>query len=401
MIFSAPAASSRVRVVRASMASSPGRTASSHKIRCVASCRGSVPSATRVAASAHCTSSTAISTGARSAACSSASCSSRSSQKRWSGDWLRLRSTAGSTGASSADTSASSSGPSGTTCAAASPVPRKTLRGPAEASPVSAMGVQYARGQFELGRGRAAHALAAFQAAERLARRLPAPHPLARPMRAWLVHTLVRLGETERAEQALAGLGERDRDRGEMRIAAAVLRLARDDPRAAIALLAPVLDGSARVGWRSWLVEAFLLEAIGRDALGDPAAGGALERALDLAGPDGALLWFLLHPVPGLLKRHARQRSTHVALTAEILGLLGANEPAPSSAGPRPLLDPLTDSEIRVLRYLPTHLSAPEIASELSVSTSTVKTHMRNLYAKLGAHWRTEAVESARALGTG
>jgi LuxR family transcriptional regulator, maltose regulon positive regulatory protein len=50
-----------------------------------------------------------------------------------------------------------------------------------------------------------------------------------------------------------------------------------------------------------------------------------------------------------------------------------------------------------VLRYLPTRLSAPEIATELSVSTSTVKTHIRNLYTKLGVHSRTEAVESARA----
>ena len=52
-----------------------------------------------------------------------------------------------------------------------------------------------------------------------------------------------------------------------------------------------------------------------------------------------------------------------------------------------------------MLRYLPTQLSASEIAAALSVSTSTVKTHMRNLYAKLGAHRRTEAVESARAAG--
>ena len=266
----------------------------------------------------------------------------------------------------------------------------------AEADPAAAMGAHYVRGQLELGRGRAADALAALRAAERLA----GPNPLARPLRAWLMFALVRLGDTERAEQALADLSDRARDRREMRIAAAALRLAQDDPRAATGELAPVLDGSILGGWRSWLAEAFLLEAIARDTLGDPAAAwSALERALDLAEPDGALLWFLLHPAPGLLERHARQRTAHAALIAQILGLLAGNEPAPRPAGPRPPLDPLSKSEIRVLRYLPTHLSAPEIAGELSVSTSTVKTHMRNLYAKLSAHSRAEAVESARALG--
>jgi LuxR family transcriptional regulator, maltose regulon positive regulatory protein len=266
----------------------------------------------------------------------------------------------------------------------------------AEANPAAAMGGHYVRGQLELGRGRAADALAAFRAAERLA----GPHPLARPLRAWLMHALVRLGETDQAEQILAGLSESGRDRGEMRIAAAMLRLAQDDPHAAAVVLAPVLDGSAQLGWRSWLVEAFMLEAIIRDALGDPAAAGrAVERALDVAEPDGALLWFLLYPAPGLLGRQPRQRTGHAALLAEILDLLAGNEPAPPSAGPRSPLEPLSKSEIRVLRYLPTHLSAPQIAGELSVSPSTVKTHMRNLYAKLGAHSRAEAVGSARALG--
>ena len=269
----------------------------------------------------------------------------------------------------------------------------RTIR--AEANPAVAMGSQYVRGQFELGRGQVAGALAAFRAAQRLA----GPHPLARPLRAWLVHALVRLGETEDAEQVLAGLGERDRDRGEMRIAAAALWLARDDPHAATVALAPVLEGSAGVGWRSWLVEAFLLEAIARDALGDPAAAGhALEHALDLAEPDGALMWFLMHPAPRLLKCHARQRTAHAALIAQILDLLGGNRPARPPARLRPPLEPLTKSEIRVLRYLPTHLTAPEIATELSVSTTTVKTHLRNVYAKLGAHSRAEAVASARAL---
>jgi LuxR family transcriptional regulator, maltose regulon positive regulatory protein len=56
-------------------------------------------------------------------------------------------------------------------------------------------------------------------------------------------------------------------------------------------------------------------------------------------------------------------------------------------------------SEIRVLRYLPSNLSAPEIASEVFLSTSTVKTHMRHIYEKLGVHKRTEAVGRARELG--
>jgi len=59
----------------------------------------------------------------------------------------------------------------------------------------------------------------------------------------------------------------------------------------------------------------------------------------------------------------------------------------------------LTHGETRVLHYLPTHLSAREIAAELYLSVNTVKTHQRHLYAKLGVRSRTEAVAQARALG--
>jgi LuxR family transcriptional regulator, maltose regulon positive regulatory protein len=52
-----------------------------------------------------------------------------------------------------------------------------------------------------------------------------------------------------------------------------------------------------------------------------------------------------------------------------------------------------------VLRYLPTNLSAGEIARELSVSVNTVRTHMRHLFAKLGAHRRTEAVARTGDVG--
>jgi len=297
----------------------------------------------------------------------------------------------------------------------------------AEAEPAARLGVHYIRGVVELARGRDADVLAAFRAAERLAGLLPIPHLLGTPARAQILHALVRLGETEHAEQALAGLSEQDRERGEIRIATAALRLAQGNPHAATAALAPVLDGSAPVNSWIWLVDAFMLEAIARDALGDLAAcGRAVERALDLAEPDGALSAFLIQPAPGLLERHARDCAKHAALIAEILSLL-SREPAkhagpggargewgdgqsPDAGGHRGvaprgltqsprLIEPLSQSEIRVLRYLPTNLSGREIARELAVSLNTVRTHMRHIFAKLGVHRRTEAVTRARALG--
>jgi LuxR family maltose regulon positive regulatory protein len=274
--------------------------------------------------------------------------------------------------------------------------------------------VYYVRGLLELARGRDADALAAFRAAEQLAGLLAEPHLLVMRVRALLLHALVRLGETERAEQALAGLGDQDRDRAEIRIAIAVLRLAQDNPHAAAAVLAPALEGAAPAPPGTWLAYAFMLEATARDALGDPdAAGRALERALDLAEPDGILSAFLLHPAPGLLERHARDCAKHAALISEVLNRLPRDQPGLAGhggmassralAGPAGsalrLTEPLSLSEIRVLRYMPTNLSTPEIARELSLSVHTVRTHIRHLFAKLGAHGRTEAVARARGLG--
>ena len=274
----------------------------------------------------------------------------------------------------------------------------RTLR--AEADPAVGLIIRSIRGLLELARGRDADALAAFQAADRLTGRLAKPNLMVHVNRTFLVHALVRLGETERAGQVLARPGDQDRDLGQVRIGLAALRLAQDNPHEAIAVLAPVLDGSVPVPWPAWLVQPFLLEAIARDALGDPrAADQAVERALDLAEPDGVLTMFLLHPVPGLLQRQARQRTAHAGLIADILSLLAGRRSAPPPAGPQPPLEPLSESELRVLRYLPTNLTGPEIAGELYVSHNTVRTHLRHLYVKLGTHRRAEAVARARALG--
>jgi LuxR family transcriptional regulator, maltose regulon positive regulatory protein len=274
----------------------------------------------------------------------------------------------------------------------------RTLR--AEAEPADGLLIVSMRGLLELARGQNAGALASFEAAARLAARLAEPNLMVHGNRSFLVQTLVRLDEIERAEQVLAALADQDRDGGAMRISLATLRLAQGDPEAAVAALAPVLDGSAPLPWPAWLSQGFLLDAIAREALGDPgAAATALERALDLAEPDGVLLPFLLHPAPELLERQSRLGTAHASLISEILNLQAGQTPAPRPEDVEPLQEPLSERELRVLRYLPTNLRAPEIAAELFVSLNTIRSHMRHVYTKLGVHSRGDAVERARALG--
>jgi LuxR family maltose regulon positive regulatory protein len=187
---------------------------------------------------------------------------------------------------------------------------------------------------------------------------------------------------------------------GEMRVVLAELRLAQDDPERAAAALAPIFADASPLKFSGWQIQALLLTASVEDARGDTGASSrALERALDLAEPEGMLLPFLLHPTPDLLERHSRLRSTHASLISEILNLLAGRTPAARSDDAEPLREPLTDGELRVLRYLPTNLPAPEIAAELFVSLNTIRTHMRNLYLKLGVHRRSDAVTRARELG--
>ena len=146
------------------------------------------------------------------------------------------------------------------------------------------------------------------------------------------------------------------------------------------------------------VTEAQLLDAVAREQLGDQrAAEASLERALDLAEPEGVVLPFILVPVQPLLERLSGRRTAHPALRRAILDVLAGS--APASGAPAGNLEELSEAELRVVRYLPTNLRAPEIAAELFVSTNTVRTHLRHIYAKLDAHGRAEAVARARELG--
>ena len=268
------------------------------------------------------------------------------------------------------------------------------------AEPAKELTVRYVRGVLGLGQGRLAKAVAAFVEVQRLHSLMVAPDPLATQARGLQVRALVRLGDVPAARAALATESDAEREYGEARAALAAIRLAERDARGAIDVLAPVLAGTAPIVRDFSVIDALLLDALAHDALGDvKAAEDDVERALDIAEPDALILPFLIAPAPDLLERHPRHRTAHAALLTEVLGVL-AGSPVRARSGEQPELEEaLTESELRVLRYLPSNLSAPEIAAEIFLSTSTVKTHMRHIYEKLGAHRRTEAVDRARDLG--
>jgi LuxR family maltose regulon positive regulatory protein len=268
------------------------------------------------------------------------------------------------------------------------------------AEPTTEMMLYAARALLEFARGRHEDAMTAQRAAEGIERGLATRHILAIRAQARTLEVLVHTGETELVQRALDDMDEDVRATGEMRVVLAELRLAQDDPERAAAALAPIFAGASPLEFSGWQIQALLLKASVENALGDTGASSrALERALDLAEPDGLLLPFLLHPTADLLERHSRLRSTHASLISEILNLLAGRRPAARPDDAEPLQEPLTDGELRVLRYLPTNLRAPEIAAELFVSLNTIRTHLRNIYAKLGVHGRTDAVKRARELG--
>jgi LuxR family maltose regulon positive regulatory protein len=171
-------------------------------------------------------------------------------------------------------------------------------------------------------------------------------------------------------------------------------------PERAVEVLVPVIERRERSPHATWAaIDASLLEALAHDRLRDRGAvERSVERALELAEPEGILLSFALFPVRELLERHPRHRTAHATLLTEILGVL-SGAPVPRRGAVAPPRDELSEAELRVVRYRPSNLKAPEIASELFVSSNTVRTHLRHIYAKLDAHNRTQAVARARELG--
>jgi LuxR family maltose regulon positive regulatory protein len=160
------------------------------------------------------------------------------------------------------------------------------------------------------------------------------------------------------------------------------------------------------------VIEICLIKALAWQAQGNTAAGlELLERSLSLAQPEGYVRIFLEHgaPVVALLRQAAPTgiapdyvNSLIAAFEAEGRG---SGEEAKiestfAALGPRSpdLVEPLTKRELEVLRLLVRGLSNQEIAEALVIAVGTVKTHVHNIYGKLGVRDRPQAILRAGEL---
>ncbi len=146
-------------------------------------------------------------------------------------------------------------------------------------------------------------------------------------------------------------------------------------------------------------VQLAVLETLALDALGRTAAADeALERALAAAEQTGHRIMFLDGGprMVAMLRQRIRAGTQHRALAGDLLSAFATGEVTKRERVA--LLEPLSDRELTVLRYLPTLLPTREIAAELFVSPNTVKSHLRSIYRKLGVQCRREAIDRAREL---
>ena len=262
--------------------------------------------------------------------------------------------------------------------------------------PAAAVLLHLVTGQLHAGRGQHPAALEAFAAGAHAQSLLKGVRAFATPVVGWLAETQARLGMPDVARETLTGFSAEPGRVGFFYNARAVICLAEGDPAGALDVLRDVPAIVPATGPAFTLVETHLLAGLAHLELGDrTAAAAAVETALEAAEPDRLIFPFALTGAAALLDALPRHATAHGALVAEIVDVLGG---ARASRLDQPPPEELSPSELRVLRYLPTNMTRPDIAHELYVSVNTVNTHIRNIYSKLGVRDRSSAVRHAREL---
>jgi LuxR family transcriptional regulator, maltose regulon positive regulatory protein len=269
-----------------------------------------------------------------------------------------------------------------------------------QVDPAGAVALHLATGMLHASRGQQQSALEEFAAAAQAQSRLTGAHPSRAPSAGWLAATQARLGMPDEARETLSGISAEPGQMGSLYNARAVICMADGNPAGALDVLRDAPDIISPIGPAFMLVETHLLTGIAHLQMGDrKAAAAAAEAALEAAEPDRLIFPFAMTDAAELLEAVPRHETAHGALLADIVDLLRDGSP-PMSHPDDDLshVEALSPSELRVLRYLPTNLTRPEIAQELYVSINTVNTHIRNVYSKLGARDRSSAVQRAREL---
>jgi LuxR family maltose regulon positive regulatory protein len=270
----------------------------------------------------------------------------------------------------------------------------------AHVDPAAAVLLHVATGMLHAGRGQHQSAHEEFAAAAHAQSLLTGVHALAPRITGWLAATQARIGMADEARATLTGFSAEHERMGFIYNARAVICLAEGDPGTALGLLQDVRVAPPPVGVPAFtLVESHLLAGIAHLDLGDrSAAAAAAEAALAVAEPDRLVFPFAMTEAAELLDALPRHETAHGALLADIVDLLRGGSAPTANRERLSQAEELSPSELRVLRYLPTNLTRPEIAGELYISVNTVNTHLRNIYSKLGARDRSAAVQTAREL---
>ncbi len=177
------------------------------------------------------------------------------------------------------------------------------------------------------------------------------------------------------------------------------IKLAQGDPVAALSLLEPACQQVEAKEWADEQLRVMILQALAYDAAGE--SEKAIERlgvALALAAPGGLIRLFVDEGPPlALLLREAVKQGISPAFARQVLAALGVTAVSQPPLA-QSLLDPLSERELEVLKLLTTSLTGPEIARELMISLNTMRTHTKNIYAKLGVNSRRTAVHRAEEL---
>jgi LuxR family maltose regulon positive regulatory protein len=221
-----------------------------------------------------------------------------------------------------------------------------------------------------------------------------------------------RPGPAERQSRGADGAGHtagRGALQGRMlkyeRLVLARLLLKSGQPGECLAVLDPLLAEMERTQRRDLALQCQVLRAVALEAQGKHAqAMVAFERALSLGTPGGYVRVFVDEgePVTRLLSK-AASRGVAGAYVEKLLAACDTATPGDGEDRPsppvQPLVEPLSARELQVLRLLAAGLSNPEIAEQLVIAVSTVRSHLKNIYGKLDVHRRWDAVRRAKDLG--